>query len=278
MTLDQIIVLETIITSGSFRNASLKLNRAQSAISYAIKKMESEFEVQIFDRSAYRPRLTPAGEAILKKGREILLQLKDLEDLGKSLKKGCEPTLKMAISALYPLDDLLPHLKQIKKDFPMVELVISIDILSSDKLLLENKVDLALTEIKGDDAQIENLDFDHVTMIAVAAKGVAKKNFINSKDLPQIVIRSSEPDSNRSSGVHNLTHHWKVTDFHTKKKLLLEGLGWGYMPEHWIADELKKEKLEMIIKKKMRIPIYLCNLRSKTLGPATSALKAMLSS
>ncbi len=278
MTLDQIQVLETIITTGSFRNASLKLNRAQSAVSYAIKKMESEFEVQIFDRSTYRPKLTPAGEAILKKSKEILSQLKDLEELGKSLKNGCEPTLKIAVSALYPLNLLIPAIKTIKKDFPLVELVLSIDILSSDKLLLENKVDLAITEVKGDESLIENTDFDSVSMVAVTGKSYAKRNFLNAHDLPQVVIRSSEPDSQRNSGIHNLSHHWKVTDFQTKKQLLMESLGWGYMPEHLIADELKKDKLQVLIKKKIRVPIYICNRRNKTLGPATSALKDLLSS
>lgn len=278
MTLDQITVLEAIISTGSFRAAAQKLNRAQSAVSYAIKRLESEMEVQIFDRSAYRPQLTPAGEAILNKGKEILSQLKDLEALGKSLKRGCEPVLRLAVSALYPLPQLIPTIKTLKKEFPDVELVLSIDMLSSDKLLLENKVDLAITEVRGDESLIENIDFDFVTMIAVTGKPYAKKTFLNSSDLPQVVVRSSEPDSSRASGIHNLSHHWRVTDFQSKKQLLLEGLGWGYMPEHLIVDELKKHKLQILIKKKHRVPIYLGNLRNKTLGPATSALKDLLSS
>ena len=178
MTLDQILVLDTIITTGSFRNASIKLNRAQSAISYAIKKLESEFEVQIFDRSTYRPLLTPAGESILKRGKEILSQLKDLEELGKSLKKGCEPTLKLAISALYPIEKILPLLKQLKKEFPQVELILSIDILSSDKLLIENKVDLAITEVSGNESVIENIGFGEIFMVALTGKMVTIKNYL----------------------------------------------------------------------------------------------------
>lgn len=276
MTLDQILVLDTIIATGSFRNASLQLHRAQSAVSYAIKKLESEFEVQIFDRSDYRPRLTPAGEAIHKKGKEILNQLKELENLGQSLKNGCEPTLKIAVSALYPLDQLIPALKKTKKQFPQVELILSIDMLSSDKLLLDNKVDLAITEVKGNETLIESIGFDEINMVAVTGKGVNAKNYLNSPNLPQIIIRSSEPDSDRISGVHNLTNHWRVTDFQTKRLLLLEGMGWGYMPEHVISDDLKKNKLQILIKKKYRVPIYICNLRTKTLGPATLALKNWL--
>lgn len=276
MTLDQILVLDTIIQSGSFRNASIKLNRAQSAVSYAIKKMEAELEVQIFDRSSYRPQLTAAGDAIIKKGREILSQLKDLEELGKSLKSGCEPTIRIAVSAIYPIESLIPTFKKIKRQFPLAELILSIDLLSSDKLLLENKVDLAITEIKGDESVIENIEFGEVNMIAVTGQMVHKKKFINAIDLPQIIVRSSEPNSERTSGVHNLTHHWRVTDFQTKKQLLVEGMGWGYMPEHTINEELKKNKLQILIKKKNKIPMYICTLRSKTLGPATSALKDLL--
>jgi DNA-binding transcriptional LysR family regulator len=71
LTLDQIRVFLSVVDAGSFPKAAKSLQRAQSAITYAIRKLEAEIGVQLFDRSAYRSVLTPAGRALLTRARRI---------------------------------------------------------------------------------------------------------------------------------------------------------------------------------------------------------------
>ena len=54
LTLDQIRVFLSVVDEGSFPKAAKSLNRAQSAVTYAIRKLEAEIGVPLFDRSAYR--------------------------------------------------------------------------------------------------------------------------------------------------------------------------------------------------------------------------------
>ena len=65
LTLDQIRVFLSVVDEGSFPKAAKSLQRAQSAVTYAIRKLEAEIGVPLFDRSAYRSVLTPAGRALL---------------------------------------------------------------------------------------------------------------------------------------------------------------------------------------------------------------------
>ena len=72
MNLDQLRVLDAIVRTGSFRAAAEELHRAQSAVSYAVKNLESDLGVQLFSRDASRPVLTPEGQAVHAKARALL--------------------------------------------------------------------------------------------------------------------------------------------------------------------------------------------------------------
>ena len=61
LTLDQIQIFLTIVDEGSFSKAAKKLNRAQSAVTYGIQKLEAQIGIPLFDRAAYRAALTEAG-------------------------------------------------------------------------------------------------------------------------------------------------------------------------------------------------------------------------
>lgn len=58
--LDQLRVLATLHRTGSFTKTAESLHRAQSAISYAIKSLESELGIGLLDSTGYRAKFTPA--------------------------------------------------------------------------------------------------------------------------------------------------------------------------------------------------------------------------
>ena len=79
------------------------MHRAQSAISYAIKTLEQELGFSIFDRSSYRPTLTPQGKAIYQKTKILLEHVEDLRCLGEQLMMGTEPEVTLVINAMTPI-------------------------------------------------------------------------------------------------------------------------------------------------------------------------------
>ena len=61
-SVDQLLVLLTVVEEGSFSAAAKRLRRATSAISYAIDTLEAQLGLPLFDRGTTRkPRLTPVG-------------------------------------------------------------------------------------------------------------------------------------------------------------------------------------------------------------------------
>jgi len=71
LTLDQIQVFLAVVEEGGFAKAARKLNRAQSAVTYGVQKLEAQIGMEVFDRAGYRPALTEAGRALLLRARRI---------------------------------------------------------------------------------------------------------------------------------------------------------------------------------------------------------------
>ena len=71
LTLDQIQIFLAVVDDGSFSKAAKKLNRAQSAVTYGIQKLEAQINLPLFDRTTYRPTLTEAGHTLLLRARRI---------------------------------------------------------------------------------------------------------------------------------------------------------------------------------------------------------------
>lgn len=269
MNFDQLLSLRAIIESGSFRGAGESLHKAQSAISSSIKNLEAEIGFQLFDRKNYRPRLTPQGEVFYRNSLSVLEKIKELQQLSEFLKLGYEPELRLIVSALVPMQILTTAIAKTQKEFPRTQIRIQQDVLSADESLQERTVDLALSEVES-----VSLHFKTQTVLTVAMLPVcATRHFGDKKQLealiqrkPQITLASTGKERMRQVGVLDSAHVLSVSDFSTKKTLLLQGIGWGYMPEHLVKTELKAGILKLLPLQKLYIPIRLYSAHQS--GPA----------
>ena len=79
ITLDALTVLDAIDRLGSFASAAEELHRVPSAVTYTMRKLESDLGIKLFDRTGYRSLLTPLGQELLQEGRLLLGQAQSLE-------------------------------------------------------------------------------------------------------------------------------------------------------------------------------------------------------
>src|SRR3954466_12013275 len=93
LSIDQFVIFVAIVDEGGFAAAARRLNRAQSAITYAIQKLEDQSGLQLFDRSGYRPSLTDAGSALLPRARRILQDIADYRHQARGIAEGLEAEL-----------------------------------------------------------------------------------------------------------------------------------------------------------------------------------------
>ena len=109
---DALRLVEAIARRGSFAGAAAELDKVPSAITHAVRRLESELDVLLFDRRGYRAKLTSAGETLLREGRPLLAAVDDLAQRVRLLAGGWEGELRIALDAIVPFAALLPALER----------------------------------------------------------------------------------------------------------------------------------------------------------------------
>jgi len=246
MNIDQFEALDAVVRLGSFSAAARELNKVQSAVSYTIKSLEEELGLTLFSRETYRPSLTPAGEAILRKGLSLLAGAQEIAQLGRELSAGAEALVRFELSPVCPLELATPVLKALSVSRPHTALRIGMEIFGGEALVLADQADLALTDLLAADDRLEHVPWRKIPLVPVAAAehplGVGREREISRAEIlrhTQIVVGStSEKLRDKSLGVQEGAPSWRVMGFPAKKSLILAGLGWGHFPEYMVREEL----------------------------------------
>ena len=69
-----------VVDEGSIRRAAEALGISQSSLSQAIRALERELDVRLFDRVSEGARLTIAGEAMVSPARQVLRATDDARE------------------------------------------------------------------------------------------------------------------------------------------------------------------------------------------------------
>lgn len=105
-----------------FRRAAERLHMEQSPLSRAIKKLESDLGVILFERTSQGIRLTWAGEVFLEGSRRVLLAFEQVKANAKSAATGYRGTLRVALSDGIARTRLTALLALCREEEPEVEI------------------------------------------------------------------------------------------------------------------------------------------------------------
>lgn len=270
--LDHLNVVATICDTGSFQLASEKLNKARSAVSYSVKQIEEFYQVQIFDRSTYRPTLTREGKALLSRIRHLLAQAQQFEDFVRDLKGEVETELRIGVSSNFPILRLAKLLLELKRDFPSTTLHLEIETASGERQLMAEKVDIAIFAAPSRSPFIDYREIGRMGFPLVASPDLFRTDpdLVSKADLgrhPQVVVKSSDEKA-PDTGLLDEAPKWFVTDLSTKKELILTGLGWGRLPDHMVQTEVSRGTLASLpTLGDLELPICLTKRAGQHLGP-----------
>ena len=282
MTLDQLKSLQAIVEGGSLRVAAQNLHRTQPTISVAIKNLEKELGLKLFDRGQYRNKLTPHGEALYEKAKLVLGQAQSFESLAKQLTTGQELEVGIAFTSAIPVSPILNTIRQCKSEFPRTRLEIySENGMGPLDLLEDGQASLLIIPWVKNIETLESMHFMNMRFVSVisAQSPLLEKYEVVPKAIirkhPQVII-SGRKSSSTSYGVIEGGDQWRVNDFQTKKELIVQGMGWGSLPEHLIKDELAEGSLAPLkVEGDTKIPdieIRIARLDSEPVGPVAQRL------
>ena len=177
MTLDQLSALEAIVATGTFRAAADRLNKAQSAVSHQIGKLENELRFDLFSRDSYRPKLTPEGVIFHREALRVLQQFRALKMTSESLVGDFEAVVRIAVTATISLDPFLGLLAEIGQRFPSTHIQVASEMMGGPLArLMQGEADLIVAGLEGVPAdQVDTVPIGSVVIQPIAALGRARR-------------------------------------------------------------------------------------------------------
>ena len=291
LSLDQLRVLLAVADHGSFSAAARVLRRAQSAVTYAVRRMERQVGVPLFDRGAYRPVLTEAGRALLPRARRIADEVAALRAQARGIAGGLEAELSIVVETLFPMGRLVAALAAFSLRHPTVPTRLFVENLgAATSLLVDGTCAIGVMPLPfahGEDlVAAPVLD---VELLPVAAPNHPLAAFDGPipadalREHVQLVLTDrSARTQGRDFNVLS-TRTWRIGDMGAKHALLLAGLGWGSLPRHLVEEDLAHGRLVTLRpaelsanEGRVRLPYIVAYARARPLGPAGTWLFGQL--
>ena len=122
MTLSELKFIVAVAKEKNFRRAADKCFVSQPALSLAIKKLEEELKVSLFERNRTEVKITPIGEKIINQAIIVLDEASKLKDISSKGQEQLNTPLKVGLIysvAPYLLPLIIPVLRKKTPEMPL---------------------------------------------------------------------------------------------------------------------------------------------------------------
>lgn len=284
ITLEQWRSLIAVVEAGGYAQAAQQMFKSQSAVTYAVQKIESLLEVKAFEIQGRKAILTPTGQMLYRRALALVNEAKDLEAAAHTMSAGWEAIIHIAVEILFPSHLLLSCLNEFGKESPRtrIELIESV-MGGTSHALLSGEVDLAISPhlppgFLGDKLM-------QVRVIAVAHTDHPLHHMgrvLSYRDLQpyrHVVVRDSGVKRDRSAVTIEVDQRWSVSDIATSIEAVSMGYGFAWLPEERIKNQLSSGILKPLPMREggvRELPLYLILASPDFAGPGVQHLVKLI--
>jgi DNA-binding transcriptional LysR family regulator len=240
--------LLAVVDAGGYAQAAEVLHKSQSAVTYAVQKMEALLGVKIFEVIGRKAHLTSTGEVLYRRAKALVDEAAALEGAAGTLAAGWEAELRLSAEIIFPTWLLLQCFARVAEERPQTRIELYENVLSgTDEALLQRKVDLAIC------SQIpRGFMGDHlmrVRFIALAHPDHPLHRLgreLTLQDLRKqrhLIIRDTG-SQRRSGSWLGAEQNWTVSQKATSIHAAVMGLGFAWFPEDTVRGELERGELK----------------------------------
>jgi DNA-binding transcriptional LysR family regulator len=242
ISLEQWRSLLAVVDAGGYAQAAEVLHKSQSAVTYAVQKMEALLGIKVFEVVGRKAHLTPTGEVLYRRAKALLEEAGALEAAAGNLAAGWEPELRLAVEIIFPTWLLLQCFARFAEERPQTRIELYESVISgTEEALLQRRVDLAICSqvppgFAGDPVM-------RLRFIAAAHPDHPLHKLgreLTLQDLREhrhLIIRDTG-SQRRSGSWLGAEQSWTVSTKATSIHAAVMGLGFAWFPEETIRDEL----------------------------------------
>jgi len=243
VTLDQWRALVAVVDAGGYAQAAAALHKSQSAVTYAVQKLESQLDVKAFAIAGRKAALTPTGQLLYRRARALLDEASGAERAARALSAGWEAQIRIAVEIVFPTWLLLQCLERFGAESPNTRIEVIESVLGgTGEALLQGQADLAISPLVppgflGDPL----LRFRAIPVAHPAHPLHALGRKLTRRDLAahrHLVVRDTGSRRDSRPMALEVAQRWTVSNMSTSIQAARMGFGFAWFPEDKIRDEL----------------------------------------
>jgi DNA-binding transcriptional LysR family regulator len=284
ITLDQWQALMSVVDSGSYAKAAEKLHKSQSALTYAVQKLESLLGVKAFEIQGRKAVLTPTGQLLYRRARALLNDASGLEQAARMLSAGWEAEIYLAVDVVFPTWLLLQCLGRFHVESPHTRIEVIESVLGgTNEALLQGQADLAIS------GRIPH-GFNGDPLMRLRFIPVARPDHVlhklgrplTTRDLRahlHLVVRDSGSKRTSNALTVETSQRWTFSHMVTSIEAARLGYGFSWYPEEKIRDELAAGTLKQLPMRdggERFVELYLIFAERDYAGPGTLRLAEIM--
>ena len=248
ITLEHWRSLLAVVDAGGYAQAAEALHKSQSAVTYAVQKMEALLGVKIFEVVGRKAHLTSTGEVLYRRAKALLDEAGALEGAAGTLAAGWEPEIRLSVEIIFPTWLLLQCFARFAEERPEMRIELYESVLSgTEEALLQRKVDLAICSqippgFIGD--QLIRLRFLAVAHPDHPLHRLGRELTLQDLRKHRHLIIRDTGSQRRSGSWLGAEQSWTVSQKATSIHAAVMGLGFAWFPEETVRDELERGLLK----------------------------------
>lgn len=286
VTLEQARALDALDRTGTLVGAAAALRKGHTAVMYGLRQLELQTGLTVLDRRGYRLRLTAAGRHVLDHCRRLLEAEAGLVAACHQLRTGWEPSVRVVYDGVCADAPLLRAVGELVRERAPTRLHVSAAFLGGVEAAFEREqADLMVSVLpaRAADALVAHrLPPLVATLVAARTHPLVRGTLAAPREHEREPARAPgrgaarDPDRDRGRDPgreiddDELADHVLLTvhgsdprlelptaalerratvdlnDFHAKRAAILAGIGYGWLPAHLCADDLRAGRLRRV--------------------------------
>ena len=186
MTLTELRYVVTLARERHFGRAAERCHVSQPTLSVAVKKLEDELGIPLFERSKSSIRVTESGQRIIEQAQRVLDQVNVIKDMALDGKNQLNSPLK--VGAIYTIGPylfphLLPELRRAAPDMPLY--IEENSTASLRQKLRHSELDAIIIALPFEEPEVLTLPLydEPFVVLLPAAHPLAKKEQLTAEEL-----------------------------------------------------------------------------------------------
>ena len=260
MTLTELRYIVTLAREQHFGHAAERCFVSQPTLSIAVKKLEDELGVALFERSKNAVRVTPIGEKIVRQAQRVLEQAEAIKELSREGKDQLASPLR--VGAIYTIGPylfpkLIPEVQKIAPQMPLYIEENFTETLRSKIRTGELDAIIIALPFHEPDVLTRPLYDETFSLITPKAHPLAKAGSVSSQQLNELdmlllgeghcfrdQVLESCPSLNQS--FHDQHRVTEGSSLETIRMMVASGLGTSVLPEAAIKNHPSNTLVEVV--------------------------------